>query len=345
MHTMVLLRAPVGSPSAPSPLSFTPTLPANPQSSPVTTEKGVTSDPVPEVVGMHTMVLLRAPVGSSYTLLRMSMKRMARPSNLVSGTWKCGAGAGGSVRGERRSGVLGRLFFSFFFFLFFFPEQCNRVRATLCIEGRERGGAEANTWGEHGPAPALQDPPCLIPACVRTRRSQTKLAACPHLEHEPHDLGGIHGEPPAVAPMTSGFKPHLPPYCLSMKESPCGRHDIGSMHRHSNPHLVHEPHDLGRIHGGASTHGYDDVGLELQHLLQPRLNAGQRGVRGHMVEHLECGEAGAGKVREERCGEGGVEGHVVEHLECGEGARQIEQAPSVGARGRCEECARPASNK
>ena len=32
--------------------------------SPVTTEKGVTSDPVPEVVGMHTMEVLHASMGS-----------------------------------------------------------------------------------------------------------------------------------------------------------------------------------------------------------------------------------------------------------------------------------------
>lgn len=51
----------------------------------VTTEKGVTSEPVPLVVGMATMSALEPRVGTLYTRFRMSIKRMASPSKRVSG--------------------------------------------------------------------------------------------------------------------------------------------------------------------------------------------------------------------------------------------------------------------
>ena len=56
-----------------------------PVASSVMTEKGVTSEPVPEVVGTAIMSALVPSVGRSYTRLRMSRKRWLRPSNCVPG--------------------------------------------------------------------------------------------------------------------------------------------------------------------------------------------------------------------------------------------------------------------
>ena len=49
------------------------------------TAKGVTSDPVPEVVGMATRIAFLPIFGKLEMRLRMSMKRMARSSNFTSG--------------------------------------------------------------------------------------------------------------------------------------------------------------------------------------------------------------------------------------------------------------------
>mmetsp|Transcript_27186 Transcript_27186/g.59356 ORF Transcript_27186/g.59356 Transcript_27186/m.59356 type:complete len:407 (-) Transcript_27186:1092-2312(-) len=70
-------------------------------------------------------------------------------------------------------------------------------------------------------------------------------------------------------------------------------HPLADVHEaHGQPlklgirHLVHQPHDLGSVHRGATTQRNDDVRFELQDLLQPLPDAGQGGVGGHVVEDL-----------------------------------------------------------
>ena len=57
-----------------------------PVASSLTTAKGVTSEPVPEVVGMQTMTAFRPPRGKEATRFLMSWKRRARSSTFMSGT-------------------------------------------------------------------------------------------------------------------------------------------------------------------------------------------------------------------------------------------------------------------
>ena len=56
-----------------------------PWASSVITAKGVTSDPVPDVVGMATMIAFFPREGNRQTLFRMSMNRMASWLNFTSG--------------------------------------------------------------------------------------------------------------------------------------------------------------------------------------------------------------------------------------------------------------------
>ena len=54
--------------------------------------------------------------------------------------------------------------------------------------------------------------------------------------------------------------------------------------------LVHDPHDLGRVHGGAAAQGDDHIRLKGPHLLGALLGAGQGGIRLH-VEEAGVGDA------------------------------------------------------
>ena len=52
--------------------------------------------------------------------------------------------------------------------------------------------------------------------------------------------------------------------------------------------LVHHPHDLARVHGGAAAQGDDAVGLEAVHGLGAFLGAGQGGIGRHVEEVVCC---------------------------------------------------------
>ena len=58
----------------------------------------------------------------------------------------------------------------------------------------------------------------------------------------------------------------------------------GHIHEVGLGMLVHDPHDLGRVHGGAAADGDDHVGLEGGHLGGAGLGAGEGRIGSHIVE-------------------------------------------------------------
>ena len=138
--------------------------------------------PVPEVVGMQTRGALRPSSGISYTRLRMSMKRMASPSNLMSGCCRAGQ-AGRQARDATALAEQGQG-----------QGQGDRVRGSSIVN-QARGARRAGPGCRSGSLPGW-------PAATPPHNPMQRPAPTSYSSHM--TLAASMGEPPPRAMITSG---------------------------------------------------------------------------------------------------------------------------------------------